>query len=61
MPHRDEVFAVVILTVFASVLLHGLTAAPLSKLYGRRLQEAEGLMEHEDVTEHPLRVRASEN
>lgn len=61
MPHRDEVFAVVILTVFASVLLHGLTAAPLSKLYGRRLQEAEGLMEHEDVTEHPLRMSASEN
>jgi len=33
---HERVFAVVVLTVLASVLLHGVTAAPLSALYARR-------------------------
>jgi NhaP-type Na+/H+ or K+/H+ antiporter len=35
---RDEIELVVALTVLLSVLLHGLTAAPLSALYARRVQ-----------------------
>jgi sodium/hydrogen antiporter len=35
---RDEIEAVVALTVLLSVLLHGITAAPLSAVYARRVQ-----------------------
>jgi NhaP-type Na+/H+ or K+/H+ antiporter len=35
---RDEVVLVVALTVLLSVLLHGVTAAPLSAVYGRRVE-----------------------
>src|SRR5215204_5725454 len=38
LPGRDEVEVVVALTVLLSVLLHGLTAAPLSAVYARRVQ-----------------------
>ena len=38
LPGRDEIVAVVALTVLLSVLLHGVTAAPLSAVYGRRVQ-----------------------
>jgi NhaP-type Na+/H+ or K+/H+ antiporter len=37
LPGRDEIEAVVALTVLLSVLLHGLTAAPLSAVYARRV------------------------
>src|SRR5215204_2772560 len=38
LPGRDEVEVVVALTVLLSVLLHGLTAAPLSAVYARRVE-----------------------
>jgi NhaP-type Na+/H+ or K+/H+ antiporter len=38
LPGRDEIEAVVALTVLLSVLLHGVTAAPLSAMYARRVQ-----------------------
>src|SRR5215216_5145493 len=38
LPGRDEIELVVALTVLLSVLLHGLTAAPLSAVYARRVQ-----------------------
>src|SRR5215203_1621485 len=38
LPGRDEIEAVVALTVLLSVLLHGVTAAPLSAVYARRVQ-----------------------
>ena len=38
LPGRNEIEAVVALTVLLSVLLHGLTAAPLSTVYARRVQ-----------------------
>ena len=34
--HREEIFLVVTWTVLISVYAHGLTAAPLARLYGRR-------------------------
>jgi len=33
---HTTVFAVIVLTVLLSVVLHGLSAAPLSAAYGRR-------------------------
>jgi NhaP-type Na+/H+ or K+/H+ antiporter len=38
LPGRDEIELVVALTVLLSVLLHGLTSAPLSAVYARRVQ-----------------------
>jgi NhaP-type Na+/H+ or K+/H+ antiporter len=38
LPGRPEIEAVVTLTVLLSVLLHGLTAAPLSAAYARRIE-----------------------
>jgi NhaP-type Na+/H+ or K+/H+ antiporter len=38
LPGRTEIEAVVTLTVLLSVLLHGLTAAPLSAAYARRIE-----------------------
>jgi sodium/hydrogen antiporter len=38
---RGEIEAVVALTVLLSVLLHGLTAAPLSAVYARRVRGME--------------------
>lgn len=35
---RDEIFLLVASTVFLSVLLHGVTAAPLSTVYVRRVE-----------------------
>jgi NhaP-type Na+/H+ or K+/H+ antiporter len=52
LPGRDEIEAVVALTVLLSVLLHGITAAPLSAVYARRVrgmvanaQEKQGTVE----------------
>ena len=38
LPGREEIEAVVGLTVLLSVLLHGLTSAPLSAVYARRVE-----------------------
>jgi NhaP-type Na+/H+ or K+/H+ antiporter len=38
LPGRTEIEAVVTLTVLLSVLLHGLTAVPLSAAYARRIE-----------------------
>lgn len=35
---REEVWIIASLVVFASVLVHGISAAPFTKLYGRRVQ-----------------------
>lgn len=34
----EEVWVIASLIVFASVLVHGFSAAPFTKLYGRRVQ-----------------------
>ncbi len=52
LPHRDEIFAVVCLTVMMSIVLHGVTALPLAQVYGKRMT---GTSELADVDEHPLR------
>ena len=59
LPHGDVVFHIVMTTVVLSVVLHGLTAAPLANAYGRLVQKAETCPEeHRIVHAHPLRFNA---
>ena len=56
LPGRDEIEAVVALTVLLSVLLHGLTAAPLSEAYARRVEGmAADAPEKQGAVESPTR------
>jgi NhaP-type Na+/H+ or K+/H+ antiporter len=36
---RDTIYTVVMVTIFLSVLAHGMTAAPLSDRYGKRIAQ----------------------
>ena len=55
LPHREELFSITVITVALSVLLHGLTAAPLAKIYGRLAARMGECEENQPVTELPLR------
>jgi NhaP-type Na+/H+ or K+/H+ antiporter len=55
-PHRDELLAVTVLTVALSALLHGVSAAPLGRIYGRLAERKGECEESRLVTELPLRV-----
>ena len=56
----DLIYEVAMITVFLSVILHGVTAAPLAKYYGNRIailgEERPDTMEMDPVPELPLRV-----
>ncbi|MFT4628586.1 MAG: NhaP-type Na+/H+ or K+/H+ antiporter [Myxococcota bacterium] len=54
LPHGELVFDVVCITVFASVVLHGVTATWGAERYGAYVEDVEG-MEHQPVTHHPTR------
>src|SRR5215204_4473464 len=57
LPGRDEVELVVALTVLLSVLLHGVTSAPLSAAYARRVEEmAADAPEKRGTVEAPTHV-----
>ena len=57
LPGRDEIELVVALTVLLSVLLHGVTAAPLSAVYARRVQGmVAGAPEKQGRVEAPTHV-----
>jgi sodium/hydrogen antiporter len=54
---RDEMMLVVALTVLLSVLLHGVSAAPLSAVYARRVEEmAAGAPEKQEAVKLPTRM-----
>ncbi len=54
-PHRAEILATTVITVMLSVVLHGLTAAPLANAYGR-LTARMGECEESKIVSHvPLR------
>ena len=59
-PHGHEAFDVVIVTVLASVLLHGLSAVPGARAYARAISRdaGEDMCEHGPATEHPMRGAA---
>ncbi|MDH3712260.1 MAG: cation:proton antiporter [Gammaproteobacteria bacterium] len=51
----EKLFAITIVTVALSALLHGVTAAPLARLYGRKAAAMGECEENRVVTELPLR------
>ena len=53
--HREEVLAITVLTVALSVLLHGVTAAPLASRYGARAERMGECEENQAVADMPLR------
>ena len=53
--HGHELLSVTIVTVALSALLHGITAAPLAKAYGKMTRELADCEEHRPMQEHPLR------
>jgi NhaP-type Na+/H+ or K+/H+ antiporter len=56
-PHREDIFSITILTVALSILCHGVSAAPLAKLYAQLVARMGECEESRDVTELPLRKR----
>jgi len=58
LPHSEEILIVVATTVLLSVFLHGVTAMPLSRIYGAKVLAAgDEMHEMQHVDEHPLRIR----
>ena len=54
-PHRDELLSITVITVALSALLHGVSAAPLSQLFGRLVDRMGECEETKMVVELPLR------
>jgi NhaP-type Na+/H+ or K+/H+ antiporter len=54
-PHGNEILTVTVITVAMSVLLHGITAAPLAEAYGRLVRQLGDCEERRPSTELPLR------
>lgn len=54
-PHRDTILSITVVTVVLSVLLHGITAAPFARWYGRLADQMGECEEHKPVAELPLR------
>lgn len=55
-PHRDELLSVTVITVALSALLHGVTASPLARSFGRHAAGMGTCEENKTVSEMPLRV-----
>ncbi|MFV1996595.1 MAG: hypothetical protein ACC641_01165 [Acidiferrobacterales bacterium] len=53
--HQNELLSITVVTVGLSVLLHGITAAPFAKRYGRLVAGMGECEENRQVNEHPLR------
>jgi NhaP-type Na+/H+ or K+/H+ antiporter len=54
-PHRDELLSVTVVTVALSALLHGISAAPFARIYGRLANSMGECEEMRPVKEMPLR------
>jgi sodium/hydrogen antiporter len=54
-PNYDKLYTVTIITVGLSALLHGITAAPYAKWYGKRASSMGKSEENQPVSELPLR------
>jgi len=54
-PHRDELLAITVVTVALSALLHGVSAAPLARRYGRLVDRMGECEESRPAAELPLR------
>ena len=54
-PHRAEILSITVITVGLSVLLHGISAAPLAKAYGSLAERMGECEEGKTVSDMPLR------
>ena len=54
-PHREEILSITVITVALSALLHGISAAPLGRLYGRFTNRMGECQENRPAAELPLR------
>ena len=57
-PHRDEILSVTVITVGLSILLHGVTAGPFARIYGRFADGMGDGKEMSPVPDMPLRAGA---
>jgi sodium/hydrogen antiporter len=57
-PNYDKLYTVTIITVGLSALLHGITAAPYAKWYGKRASSMGKTEENKAVSELPLRQKS---
>ncbi len=55
LPHRNELLSITVITVALSVVLHGVTAGPLARAYGRLVAGLGECEESRSVAELPLR------
>ena len=49
-PHKSEIFAITILTVGLSILLHGVTAGPAAQAYGAKAKAMGTCTENQPIT-----------
>ena len=54
-PGGEELLACVVITVALSIFLHGITAAPLAKVYGQSVKSRGECAETKEVSEMPIR------
>jgi len=54
-PHRAELLSITVITVALSVILHGISSAPLAKAYGRLVERMGECAENRVVSDMPLR------
>jgi len=59
-PGKQEILSIVALTVFGSVILHGVSAYPFSKWYGKRLSKDMKRLEHMKITPMPTRYPSTD-
>lgn len=55
-PHHEAILSITVITVALSTLLHGITAAPVSAWYGRKVESMGVCEENKPVTDMPLRT-----
>jgi len=53
MPHKHEIFVICTLTIMLSILLHGFTAVPAARWYGRQSKAMGECEENRPVSERP--------
>ena len=54
-PHKEQILSVTVLTVALSALLHGISAAPFARRYGRLAESMGECEENQQAVELPLR------
>ncbi len=60
-PHRGEILSITVITVALSVILHGVSAAPLAKMYGRLAESMGDCEESKPVSDMPFREAPKAN